>query len=88
MLQDRPLRREDRLQRAAQLHLYCGAVQQYCETQLKLNRWHTALAAAPAVSVSYWKSVTDRYTAHLQAGGHTGTHAKTHTSTTITSAHY
>lgn len=52
--------KEDRLRNAALLHLKSGNLQRYCELLVELGEWERALAVAPGVSYSYWKSLSQR----------------------------
>ena len=42
-----------------------GALEKYCELMVGLQRWDRALALAPAVSLAYWRGLTQRYANQL-----------------------
>ncbi|OWK00266.1 hypothetical protein Celaphus_00019228, partial [Cervus elaphus hippelaphus] len=49
--------KEERLKEAAQIHLWLGQIQRYCELMVELGEWDKALSVAPSVSVKYWKKL-------------------------------
>lgn len=53
-------RREDRLEKAAALHIGLGNFRDYCEIMVELGRFDRALAVAPAAGVSYWQELMAR----------------------------
>ncbi|XP_038063248.1 WD repeat-containing protein 17-like [Patiria miniata] len=53
--------REDKLREAANVHIRLGQVQRYCELMVEIHEWEKALSVAPAVSMDYWKKLTERY---------------------------
>ncbi|XP_041358787.1 WD repeat-containing protein 17-like [Gigantopelta aegis] len=53
--------KDDQLREAANIHIRLGNVQRYCELMVELGEWEKALCVAPAVSINYWKSLTQRY---------------------------
>ncbi|KAF4026085.1 hypothetical protein G4228_018257 [Cervus hanglu yarkandensis] len=52
--------KEERLKEAAQIHLWLGQIQRYCELMVELGEWDKALSVAPSVSVKYWKKLMQR----------------------------
>ena len=51
---------EDTSDSLANLYLSYGALQQYCELMLRINKWDHAMALAPAISLDYWKQLIQR----------------------------
>jgi hypothetical protein len=54
-------KREDRLAEASNLMLKSGNFQEYCEIQMSLGNFEDAIAYAPKVSMSYWKTCVENY---------------------------
>ncbi|XP_023655059.1 WD repeat-containing protein 17 isoform X2 [Paramormyrops kingsleyae] len=52
--------KEERLKRAAEIHLRLGQIQRYCELMVELGQWEKALSVAPGVSMKYWKKLMQR----------------------------
>uniref|UniRef100_A0A8D0CAL2 WD repeat domain 17 n=1 Tax=Scleropages formosus TaxID=113540 RepID=A0A8D0CAL2_SCLFO len=52
--------KEERLKKAAEIHLRLGQIQRYCELMVELGQWEKALSVAPAVSMKYWKKLMQR----------------------------
>ena len=63
---DGGLRREERLELAAKLHLQGGRISRACELYIELEQWEKALSLAPGVSYAYWVKLTKRYSSHLK----------------------
>lgn len=59
------LPKEQRLQKAAMLYLRTGRVKQYCETMIMLGFYDKALAAAPLVSLQYWRELSRKRAAEV-----------------------
>ncbi|XP_021348279.1 WD repeat-containing protein 17-like [Mizuhopecten yessoensis] len=57
--------KEEKIRRAAQLHIQVGNIQRYCELMAELGEWEKALSVAPGVSMEYWHSLAKRHTAYL-----------------------
>lgn len=72
LIQDRRLRRTERLERAARQFLTAGDLRSLCETLVKLGRWERALAVAPGVGMGFWKSLAERYAEFLRSAGGAG----------------
>lgn len=64
-------RRTAKLQSAAQDQLRLGNVHLYCELMAGAGEWTAALAAAPAVSVTYWRSLCHKRGKQLASTGDT-----------------
>ena len=50
---------------AAALSCSLGHMEEYCELLIQLEEWTAALAIAPTVSLSYWRSLCARHADHL-----------------------
>ena len=61
----RRVKQEDRLRMAAALSCSLGHMEEYCELLIQLEEWTAALAIAPTVSLSYWRSLCARHADHL-----------------------
>ncbi|KAJ8028341.1 WD repeat-containing protein 17 [Holothuria leucospilota] len=61
--------REDRLREGANLQIKLGNIQRYCEIMVELEEWEKALSVAPAVSLKYWKQLSERYAKFLSSQG-------------------
>eukprot|EP00803_Ostreobium_quekettii_P001134 evm.model.scf_469.5 EVM.evm.TU.scf_469.5 scf_469:36329-42880(+) len=57
------------LEEASSVDVRAGNVRRYCETLLSQGEWDKAAAAAPAVSMSYWREVMGRRAVWLAKGG-------------------
>ncbi|XP_048589465.1 WD repeat-containing protein 17 isoform X2 [Nematostella vectensis] len=51
---------DDRLTKAALIHVRVGQLQRYCELMVQVGQWDKALAVAPGVSMEYWKTLIQR----------------------------
>ena len=60
MHRDERMRKDERLERAAQLHLLTGNLRQYCEICIQRGMWDQALAMAPGVDANYWQELIQR----------------------------
>ncbi|CAM9540254.1 unnamed protein product, partial [Discosporangium mesarthrocarpum] len=60
VIQDRRLKRVERLEKSAGLHLVVGRLQRYCEVMVKLGRWEHALSLAPGAGMGYWRELAER----------------------------
>ncbi len=54
-------KKDDRLQRAALIHLKLGSIREYCELMCQAGHWEKALSVAPAVSMVYWQELCKKY---------------------------
>jgi WD40 repeat protein len=59
--------RERRQMHAARLFLLLGCMKQYCDILVDLGEWDRAISLAPSVSVTYWRSLCERYADILMA---------------------
>ncbi|XP_022109388.1 WD repeat-containing protein 17-like [Acanthaster planci] len=53
--------REEKLREAASIHIRLGQVHRYCELMVEIHEWEKALSIAPAVSMDYWRKLSERY---------------------------
>lgn len=60
-------KKEDRMKEAANLMLKSGNIQDYCEIQMQLGNYETAIATAPKVSLKYWKQCIETYISYLDS---------------------
>ncbi|CAD7928702.1 unnamed protein product [Amoebophrya sp. A120] len=61
------MKKEERLQNAAQMMLRVGNVRQYCEFMAQADQWEKAIMAAPMVSTEFWQKM---YRDYLQRKGY------------------
>lgn len=59
-------KKEDRLNKAANMYLRLGEFKSYCDIQVELGHFEKAMALAPRVSLEYWEEVGAKYALHLQ----------------------
>ncbi|XP_071786517.1 WD repeat-containing protein 17-like [Asterias amurensis] len=57
--------KEEKLREAASIHIRLGQVQRYCELMVEIHEWEKALSVAPAVSMEYWRKLSERYADYL-----------------------
>jgi hypothetical protein len=57
------------LRKAASLHLQLGRVDSYCDLMKEVGDWDAALAAAPAVSLEFWRQLAGERAAVMAAAG-------------------
>jgi hypothetical protein len=62
-------RREDRLEKAAALHIGLGNFRDYCEIMVELGHVDRALAVAPAAGIPYWRELMAKIAAENSKEG-------------------
>lgn len=51
---------------AALAHMRMGEFSKYCSIMIELGKWEAALAAAPSVSLDYWRFLSNQYALYLK----------------------
>lgn len=55
------------MREAATLMLKSGNFQEYCEIQMQIGNYDTAIAVAPKVSLKYWQTCIKQHIQHIDS---------------------
>jgi hypothetical protein len=61
--------KEESLRASADMYARVGRMRSYCDIMVEIGEWDSALAAAPAVSLAFWRDLAAKRAEHLVESG-------------------